>query len=50
MCRNKKTGKYYALRIIKKIKVLRLKQTDHVLSEIRIMAGVDYPFIVLASV
>jgi protein kinase A len=47
LVRNKKTGKYYALKMLKKSEILRLKQVDHVLSEINILSLIDHSFIVI---
>jgi len=40
-----KKGTYYALKMMKKGEILRLKQTDHVISEIKVMLSLDYPLI-----
>jgi protein kinase A len=41
-----KENKYYALKILKKIEIQKLKQVDHILSEISILNMTDHPFIV----
>lgn len=41
-----KTGKYYALKILKKNEIIKLKQVDHILSEISILNSIDFPFCV----
>jgi serine/threonine protein kinase len=37
---------WYALKILKKSEILRLKQVEHIRSEVRILSGVHHPFIV----
>ena len=44
--RHVKTGKYFALKILKKNEIIRLKQVEHILSEKHILAQIDHPFIV----
>ena len=39
------SGNYYALKMMKKVEVVRLKQTDHVTSEIRVSISLDYPLV-----
>jgi serine/threonine protein kinase len=46
LVRHKATGNYLALKSLKKIEVLRLKQLKHVLSEKRILARTNHPFII----
>jgi len=46
LARNKVTNKYCALKILKKAEIIRLKQTDHVLSENSILASLSHPFMV----
>lgn len=41
-----KENKYYALKILKKIEIMKLKQVDHILSEISILNIIDHPFLV----
>ena len=47
LVRHKNTGKYFALKILKKSEVIRLKQVEHIRSEKDILARIDHPFIVL---
>ncbi|KAI8376233.1 camp-dependent protein kinase 9 [Radiomyces spectabilis] len=42
----KQTNKYYAMKVLKKSEVIRLKQVEHLLSEKQILASVRFPFIV----
>lgn len=46
MARNKKTGEYFAMKILKKADIIKLKQVDHVISENTILADIDHPFLV----
>ena len=41
-----KENKFYALKILKKIEIMKLKQVDHILSEMSILNLIDHPFIV----
>lgn len=41
-----KLNKYYALKILKKPDIIKLKQVDHILSEITILNAIDHPFCV----
>lgn len=47
LCRNKKTGEYFAMKILKKADIIKLKQVDHVISENTILADIDHPFLVM---
>ena len=49
LARNKKTGDYYAMKILKKQDIIKLKQVDHVISENTILADIDHPFLVRMS-
>ncbi|CEP03510.1 Protein kinase domain-containing protein [Plasmodiophora brassicae] len=40
------SGKFYAIKILKKAEILRLKQVDHILSEKTILQAINHPFIV----
>ncbi|KAI8063799.1 camp-dependent protein kinase 9 [Gongronella butleri] len=42
----KTTNKFYAMKVLKKSEVVRLKQVEHLLSEKQILASVRFPFIV----
>jgi serine/threonine protein kinase len=47
IAKNKKTGNYVALKIMKKSEIIKSKQTDHILNETKILAMIEHPFIVL---
>ena len=42
----KNDRKYYAIKILKKIELIKLQQVDHILNEIKILTLVSHPFIV----
>jgi len=42
----RKENKYYALKTLKKVEIMKLKQVDHILSEISILNFIDHPFLV----
>ena len=46
LARNKKTGEFFAMKILKKAEIIKLKQVDHVISENTILADIDHPFLV----
>ena len=43
--KNKK-GNYVAMKIMKKIEIIRKKQTDHIMNEISILGNISHPFII----
>jgi len=43
---NKTTKKYFALKILKKAEIIKLKQVDHIINENTILSNLNYPFIV----
>ena len=49
LCKYKK-GQYFAIKILKKSEIIRLKQVDHVLSEIIILSQIEHPFIVAEGI
>ena len=46
LAKYKSTGRYYALKILKKVEIIRLKQVDHIISEHTILSNISHPFIV----
>jgi serine/threonine protein kinase len=46
LARHKKTGEYFAMKILKKADIIKLKQVDHVISENTILADIDHTFLV----
>ena len=46
LSKHKKTGEYFAMKILKKADIIKLKQVDHVISENTILADIDHPFLV----
>lgn len=44
--RHKKTNKIYAIKMLKKAEIIRLKQVDHIYSEYNILSLLNHPFIV----
>lgn len=44
--KNKRTNHYVAMKIMKKIEILKSKQADHIANEIKILAMMDHPFII----
>ena len=42
----KETGKYYAMKVLRKSEVVRLKQIEHTLNEKHILDQVHFPFLV----
>lgn len=46
LARNKLTGAYFALKMLKKAEIIKAKQVDHVLNEHAILSRISHPFIV----
>jgi len=46
LAKNKKTGEFYAMKILKKNEIIKTKQVDHVISENSILVEIDHPFLV----
>ncbi|KAI9298225.1 Pkinase-domain-containing protein [Neoconidiobolus thromboides FSU 785] len=46
LTRNKMSSNFYAMKVLKKTEVVRLKQVEHINSEKQILAQVNHPFIV----
>jgi len=46
LAQHKTTGQFIALKILKKAEILKLKQADHVQSEVNILNTIDHPFLI----
>ena len=46
LIQRRKDRNFFALKILKKIEIIKLKQVDHILSEIFILNKIDSPFLV----
>ena len=46
IAKNKKTGAYVAMKMMKKLDIIKAKQTDHIMNEIKILGMVSHPFVV----
>jgi serine/threonine protein kinase len=46
IAKNKKTGEYIAMKIMKKIEILKSKQADHIANEIKILSMINHPFVI----
>ena len=46
LCKNIKSGEYFAMKRLKKADIIKLRQVDHVISENTILADIDHPFLV----
>ena len=46
LAKSKTTHKYHAIKVLKKAEIIKLKQVDHIMNEVRILSIVDHPFLV----
>lgn len=46
IAKNRKTGEYVAMKIMKKMDIVKSKQADHISNEIKILAMIDHPFVI----
>ncbi|KAJ3353485.1 camp-dependent protein kinase catalytic subunit [Entophlyctis luteolus] len=46
LVRLKETGKYYAMKVLLKNEVVKMKQVEHTINEKNILSKLDYPFLV----
>jgi serine/threonine protein kinase len=46
IAKTKSNGKYCAVKILKKAEIIKLKQVDHIMNEVRILSIIDHPFLV----
>jgi serine/threonine protein kinase len=46
IAKDKKKGDYIALKIMKKYELIKSKQADHIMNEIKILAMIEHPFII----
>ncbi|CAD8180468.1 unnamed protein product [Paramecium pentaurelia] len=49
LAKQKSNNKYVALKMLKKIEILRLKQVDHIISEFNILKQIKHPFLIEMS-
>jgi len=46
IAKNKKTGNYVAMKMMKKLDIIKAKQTDHIMNEVKILGMISHPFVI----
>jgi len=46
LVKKKEDGSFFALKMLKKVEIIKLKQVDHVISENSILADINHPKLV----
>ena len=46
LCKDKTNGKVYAIKMLKKIDIIKSKNLEHIYSEYKILSVISHPFIV----
>ncbi len=46
IAKNKKTQEYVAIKIMKKMEIIKSKQADHIANEIKILSMIEHPFVI----
>jgi len=46
LCKHRQVGRHFAIKLLKKAEILRMKQVEHIMAEKAILAEVKHPFIV----
>ena len=46
LSKHKSTGKFCAIKILKKAEIIKLKQVDHIMNEVKILTMIKHPFLV----
>ena len=44
--KQKSTGKYFAIKVLKKSEIIKLKQVDHIMNEIKILSVIEHNFLI----
>lgn len=45
LVKHTKSGKFFALKVLKKAQLLKLKQVEHVLNEKKVLEEIQHPFV-----
>ena len=46
LAKAKASGKYFAVKILKKAEIIKMKQVDHIMNENTILSSIEHPLIV----